>query len=211
MKQVLFIRIRKMYSFFNEYWMLGLVFVFFSGLFCFPPNYMNFNRVKGTIVKQYEKIDYIKNPGKRGGKFDLLMLQLNDSTSYGTSGEKEKKIIQKNELIGKEVEIIFTRVNDTNVIHQLKVNNYVIISDNKYLVAFFTLNLLWFLIGGITEGIKFFKKASLPIAKTTQIIQPVKPIKKAEMEFFRYTNCPACGYKLKETDKECPDCGLNLS
>jgi hypothetical protein len=32
-----------------------------------------------------------------------------------------------------------------------------------------------------------------------------------EKPISHYDCCPACGYTLKDTDKECPDCGLNLS
>jgi hypothetical protein len=36
-----------------------------------------------------------------------------------------------------------------------------------------------------------------------------KVINKEPFDYYEY--CPACGFKLKKTDKECPDCGLNLS
>jgi|WetSurMetagenome_2_1015567.scaffolds.fasta_scaffold110809_1 hypothetical protein len=32
-----------------------------------------------------------------------------------------------------------------------------------------------------------------------------------EEPFDHYDHCPACGFKLNKSDKECPDCGLNLS
>jgi hypothetical protein len=218
MKPKLFFRFKKISSFLKEYWMLGLVFGFFSGLFCFPPNYINFNKVKGIVMTQYDTVTYVRVAGKRGGRFEDLMLQLSDSASYGTNGEKAKIRILKNELIGKEVEIIFTKVNDINVIRQLKVNESKIVDDNKYLVTFFTLNLIWFLIGGIAEGIRFWKKviriwrnAPEPVAKKTRNIPSDKLIITTEDSFHRYSNCPACGFKLKEMDKDCPDCGLNLS
>jgi len=217
MKPKFFIRFKNIYSFLREYWMLGLVFGFFSGLFCFPPNYMNFNRVKGVVIKQFDTTTYVGS-GKWAGRFEDLMLQLNDSISYGTCGEKEKIRILKKELIGKEVEIIFTKVNDINVIHKLKVDETIIVDDNKYLVTFFTLNIIWFLIGGVAEGIRICKKGILiwknapePDIKKTQNIPSKEPIIKVEDSYHHYSNCPACGYRLKETDKECPDCGLNLS
>ncbi len=53
--------------------------------------------------------------------------------------------------------------------------------------------------------------ASNPFEKPTQEKPIVRSKATEEKPFDHYFSCPACGYKLKKSDKECPDCGLNLS
>jgi hypothetical protein len=52
---------------------------------------------------------------------------------------------------------------------------------------------------------------TVPIPESTSEDIATKDEKLLEKPFDHYNRCPACGYKLKETDKECPDCGLSLS
>jgi hypothetical protein len=53
--------------------------------------------------------------------------------------------------------------------------------------------------------------ASDPYANQPQDEPIVRPKTTDAKPFDHYSICPACGYKLKKSDKECPDCGLNLS
>jgi len=64
-----------------------------------------------------------------------------------------------------------------------------------------------------------FKKeeefADPPVSKHIDNSNQIKPLEEPKVievkPFDHYEHCPACGFKLKKSDKECPDCGLNLS
>lgn len=91
-----------------------------------------------------------------------------------------------------------------------------------YVYGFMTLLILFFGVSAVlgyrkekmnksqqpTEN-KFIEKPKheITVQKNTISIKEDVP----EKPFDHYDHCPACGFKLKKSDKECPDCGLNLS
>jgi hypothetical protein len=185
--------------------------IFFS-LFVWPPNFINYNRANGEIVRVYEDILYVHIKGRGSANTNALYIVFKDSSVFFTVDKKTITELKDVRYVGKQAELLFyNQQKGRKGITKLVIDNVVIQDEDKCFVLIFLICVLWVIIGGIAEVIRIWKNTQVPFAKSTQIIQPEKPIKNAEISFHRYSNCPACGFKLKETDNECPDCGLNLS
>ena len=190
------------------------------------------NRSADSLLQVDGKIVFsgVKKIYSEGSLLDAFVFQIEDSMNDTTScfsfykGYKEKLhfLVNKN---GEHITIWVDNKNG-NEIMQVKYQNQLIIKyDGRiYLYLFFLI------LGGIYTFITvgylikhpehlFTKKGKREEGFVQTKNQKItdysrerpKPGLNKEIPFGHYEHCPACGYKLKETDKECPDCGLNLS
>ncbi len=139
----------------NQWW-IGILTGIFSGLWCFPPNIINFNRVKGIVVKVYVSKDIVHVSGRGSFEFDELNLMFEDSSTYSINLILKPEIDCLN-VIGKEVEIIYNNIGNHNSIRRLKINDYLISTEDKRLVFIFFASVIWVLVGGISEVIRIWK------------------------------------------------------
>jgi len=158
MMKVLFIRLptAALCKFIKNQWWIGILVGIFSGLWCFPPNIINFNRVKGVVVNTYAGKDIVHVSGKGSFEFDKYILVLEDSSKYSINLLFKPKIDSLN-TIGKEVEIIYDNIGDQNSIGRLKINNHVITTEDNRLVVIFFLSVTWVIWGGFLELIRLWK------------------------------------------------------
>lgn len=153
MMKVLYI---KMVAFFKAQWWIGVLFGVLSGLWCFPPNIINFNRVKGIVEKVYEDKYAMRVTGKGTFNFDEIVVVLKDSSKYYIN-VKNKSIFDKTNMFGKDVEITYVTIDDIKSIRKLVVSGDVVFTENKWLVILFFLSVLWGLLGGIGEVFRIWK------------------------------------------------------
>jgi len=139
----------------NQWW-FGLLIVIFSGLWCYPPNIINFNRIKGTVVNVYSGKHIVHVSGKGSFEFDKLILMLEDSSKYSINIRLKPEIDSLN-VIGKEVQIIYNNIRDHNSIRRLKINNHVISTEDKRIVVIFFLSVIWVVLGCVSEVIRVWK------------------------------------------------------
>lgn len=202
----------KIGGFFMEYWWLAILLTIFTAMWMWPPNFLNWNRVSGKIARVYEGDQSVYVTQKGNFEFHALYIVLEDSSIYSSVEKKTIEYFKGQNYLEKKVELIYVKgQKERKRIHKLVVDGKVIEDESKWLVAIFLFFAIWSILGVIGEVVQIWNATPVPKA-TPSPIKVNKPIvQKEEPTFHRYTNCPACSYKLKETDKECPDCGLNLS
>jgi len=191
----------------------------------------------GQITGQYEDVAYLKGrKGKRIEK-KCIALTLNDSLKFILLQNSIDDILKNNlsiydtvlieyrilpryrhELSGLVETLTFAKDKDDYIesrmpyfsIEQLATKDKILIEGSKNFIRnailILAISLIWFLIGvgnrlkGIWISVPDKKPSGLGINKPIQHNHG-KIIKK-------FSSCPACGIKLKDSDLECPDCGL---
>lgn len=152
-----------------------------------------------------------------------------DTISCHTYGNK---YIEKLDAINVHLHddiVLWVNPDIDNSIKQVVYEGYMLIKyrGNVFLYLFFliigglyTFSTVWYIISHPEHLFKKEEKIEKPARVSTKekrqeilVSQKQSPNPKIEKEipFDHYDRCPACGYKLKKVDKECPDCGLNLS
>ncbi|PKQ66412.1 hypothetical protein BZG01_11450 [Labilibaculum manganireducens] len=158
MMRELFIRMLQM-KFIKDHWWLGVLLGFFLGMWVLPPNFLNFNRVEGTIVDVYKRETSIHVAGKGSASSMTLFIVLSDSTEYGTDVPSYQKEIIKMKPIGKRVKITYTIVQQFKNMQKLVIDNTLIIKDNILLLSLFLFCVLWVVLGGGAEIVRMWRNA----------------------------------------------------
>lgn len=194
----------------------------------------------GQITGQYEDVAYLKGrKGKRIEK-KCIALTMNDSLKFILLQSSINDILKNNlniddsvlieyrilpryrhELSGLIETLTFAKEKEDYIesrmpyfsIEQLATKDKILIEESKSFIRnailIFAISLVWFLIGlgnrlkGIWISVPDKKHSGLGISKPIQHNHG-KIIKK-------FSSCPACGMKLKDSDLECSDCGLNFN
>jgi hypothetical protein len=202
----------KIFHFFRDKWWLSILFAVFTALWMWPPNFLNTNRVSGKIARVYECDHWVNVTQKGSVKMNALCIILKDSSVYYTVNDEIIKDFQTNNYLERNIRLLYyNQQNGKKGIKKLIIDDIVMLDEDKRLVAIFLIFAIWSIFGVIGEVVRIVKTTPDPKEKQRPIMVNKPIVQKEEPKFHRYTNCPACGYNLKETDKECPDCGLNLS
>lgn len=203
----------KIGGFFMEYWWLAILLTIFTAMWMWPPNFLNWNRVSGKIARTYEGELWVTVTQKGSAVTNALYIVLEDSSIYSTNGKNIIQEFRDKNYIGEKVELIYVKGQKQGErwIQKMVLEGKIIIDESKWLVAIFLFFAIWSILGVIGEVVQIWNATPVPKEKPRSIMVNKLIVQKEGPTFHRYTNCPACGYKLKETDKECPDCGLNLS
>ena len=131
-------------------------------------------------------------------------------------------------VIGSNIKVWVDQNDVSNEIQQVYYNEAIVIKYNGNIFVYlflliigglFTFSTVWYIISHPEHLFKKDekkeesarvsnkeKKREIPVPQNHN----PKPKIEKEIPFDHYEHCPACGYKLKKNDKECPDCGLNL-
>lgn len=212
--KALFINIgkSKIVYLFREYWWLAFLFAVFTAMWMWPPNFLNRNRVTGKIARTYEGEHWVTVARRGSSVSNALYIVLEDSSIYNSVDKDVIQVFRDNNFIGENIKLLYyNQQKERKGIQKLEIDGEIIQDEDKWLVAIFLFFAIWSILGVIGEVVRIWNATPVPKV-TPSPIKVNKPIvQKEEPTFHRYTICPACGFKLKETDKECPDCGLNLS
>jgi len=185
-----------------------------------------------AIIKNYGRSS-IGNPSS---KIDCLFIELDDSTKYMVMYSSFKNELKNKEIIGRKVQIYYHLVERYQMPEALAVfyyndkkNEYsesllpyrqiekIVFDDGQviqsssmvlfFIIIGFVLSLIWLMCGLADEIVKIWKHTP---NNTTKLIT-ISNVKNNSGKLIKnFKNCPACGFKLKDTDNECPDCGLNF-
>lgn len=185
-----------------------------------------------AIIKNNGKAS-LGNPSR---KVKCLFIELNDSTKYMVMYNSFVNELKKKEIVGRNVQINYQLIERYNMPEVLAVFYYndnlkeytetlspyrqvekIVFDDGQviesskmtssFIIIGFALSLIWLMCGLIEEIVKIWKLTpDRPTRLTT--IPNIK--NKSGKLISNFKNCPACGCRIKDTDNECPDCGLNF-
>ncbi|PZX20111.1 hypothetical protein LX69_00564 [Breznakibacter xylanolyticus] len=196
---------------------------------------------KGKVTKQYDDVAYLNGrKGKRKDE-KCITLELNDSINFILLQYSARNILKNNKILNDTVFIqykilpryrhelsdlietlTFEKENEDYIknrmpyfsIKLLATKDRVLVNESKgvILIVFllFFISITWFLLGVINDIKRIW--LSVPEKRSINGLGISKPSQNNHGKIIKnFSSCPACGMRLKDSDIECPDCGLNFN